>query len=146
VFNVICCSIIGVFKRFKLITNPNPGTSSLPFGVDGGAVFVVFVVVPTEGADTSADVDWDVSCFVSDVVVCTLSTGAITGSGTVTGAGMFTGLIGLVGLTGLLTLVGLIALFAHVFCVSTQDPATGCAYGVGQVEICCCVIDPTYPS
>jgi hypothetical protein len=50
VFNVCSCCIIGPFKMSRLITNPNPGTSSLPFGTDTcGVVGVVPLDVVAEG-------------------------------------------------------------------------------------------------
>ena len=107
------------------MTKPNPGTSSLPFGADGGGVFVVVVVVPAEGADAAADVGWDVSCFAG---AATGGGSAATGGGSGAGAGGGGagggGAIGLTGLTGLFTFVGFVTLFTQLFCVSIQEPTT----------------------
>ena len=71
--------------------------------------------------------------------------GAGGGGGTGAGAGGAITVVdnGLAGLTGLDMLVGFVALFTHVFTVSIHEPTTGCPYGLGQVEVCRCVIDPT---
>jgi hypothetical protein len=136
VFNVCSCCIIGPFNTFRLITKPNPGTSSLPFGADTCGVVgvvsldvvacceVVAVVWVTGVTLDSVFAGADGNTFAS-VIVCTFSVVTVADSGAVTGAGMLTGFIGLAGLIGLLMFVGLIALFSQVFCVSTQDPATG---------------------
>jgi hypothetical protein len=130
----------------RLITKPNPGTSSLPFGADTcGVVGVVPLDVVAEAwvalvalgvaelagvcdddvvADDDAGADVAGNTLAS-VIVCTFSVDTVAGSGAVTGTGVLTGFIGLAGLIGLLTFVGLTALFSHVFCISTQDPATG---------------------
>ena len=121
----------------RLITKPNPGTSSLPFGADTCGVVgvvsldvvacceVVAVVVWVTGVTLVSVFAGAVGNTFASVIVCTFSVVTVADSGAVTGAGMLTGFIGLAGLIGLLMFVGLTALFSHVFCVSTQDPATG---------------------
>jgi hypothetical protein len=100
----------------------------LPFGADTcGVVGVVSLDVVACGevvavVDVGAGADGNT---FASVIVCTFSVVTVADSGAVTGAGVLTGFIGLAGLIGLLMFVGLIALFSHVFCVSTQDPATG---------------------
>lgn len=141
-----------MFNRSRLITNPNPGTNSFPFGTEGGGVFCV---VPAAGATATGAVGvWEVSVFGVDAGGggASAATGGGSaaagggsgagGGGSCTGGG---GATGLEGLTGLDMLVGFVAFFSHVFVVSIQDPSSGCPYGFGHVEICCCVIDPTYP-
>jgi hypothetical protein len=121
----------------RLITKPNPGTRSLPFGADTCGVVgvvsldvvacceVVAVVVWVTGVTLVSVFAGAVGNTFASVIVCTFSVVTVADSGSVTDAGMLTGFIGLAGLIGLLMFVGLIALFSHVFCVSTQDPATG---------------------
>ena len=70
--------------------------------------------------------------------------GASCGGGGGGGAGG--ALIGLTGFTGLAILVGFVALLTQVFAVSTQGFTVGWLYGVAQVVICCCDIEPIKPS
>jgi hypothetical protein len=117
----------------RLITNPNPGTSVFPFGTS--CCVDVLVVV-----------SFDCVVDVSDVVVAVgvISCAGEGGTSKTIGVGA-TFIVGFIGLIGLVGFVAFDRLFTHVICVSVQGPTTGCAYGVGQVEICCCVINPTYP-
>lgn len=138
-----------MFKISRLITSPNPGTNSLPFGAAGAAgaglepEVWVDVVVAASAFGSGFD-----SCFASGFAsgfgadaVSTVGageTGVLGGGGgdTSTGGGSGAGgggsgagagmLIGLTGLTGLLTFVGLVIDFTHVFCVSAHAAATGC--------------------
>ena len=126
-FNVICCSIIGLFKISKPITNPNPGTKSFPFGTDGCCVLDVLPLDVFGGGgtlpvgcddDVVADDDGvDDSAFGASAV----GGGGAGGSGGGAG-GSGGGAIGLIGLVGFVTFV---MLFSHEFTVSTQGPASG---------------------
>ena len=122
--------MIGLFSSSKLITNPNPGTSSFPLGVDNGCGVVVVVAADWAGAAVAVLV-WELSVFVSTfastVVVGTIVSNGATGIGTSwTGCCcMVVGLIGLTGETGLATFVTFVKDLTHVFCVSTQAPKIG---------------------
>jgi hypothetical protein len=117
----------------KLITNPNPGTRSFPFGVCNGCGVVVEVPADWAGAAVAV-LAWEVSVFVTGAVealaVGALGVGSVlagvdvtvvgsTAGGvsiTVTGcAAVLIGFIGLTGDTGLDTLVGFVMLFMQVF-------------------------------
>jgi hypothetical protein len=137
-----------LFKISRLITTPNPGTNSLPFGIDGTEVVgvVPFDVVVGGGA---LAVGGDAGVLVlpdeaagGAVVVSAVgageagmsgggaSIGGGSGGGSGAGAGCIASgvagtLIGLAGLIGLLTFVGLVALFVHVFDDSIQGDTTG---------------------
>ena len=138
-----------MFNRSRLITNPSPGISTFPFGTSAGDVFCVG---GAEVAGATVVVLGDAVAFCAGAgfgatgsTAAGVSTAAGAGGGTGAGGG---GAItdfdnGLAGLTGLDMLVGFVALFTHVFTVSIHEPTTGCPYGLGQVEVCCCVIDPT---
>lgn len=121
-----------MFKISRLITTPNPGTSSLPLGtcgcdvvgvvpldvVGGGADGGGVVVVPAVGAGEAG------------MSGAGASIGGGSGGGSGAGAGgigsgVAGALIGLAGLTGLLMFVGFVTLFMHVFDVSVQGDTTG---------------------
>jgi len=60
------------------------------------------------------------------------------------GVGVINALMGLTGETGLAILVGFVTDFVQVFCVVVHVPLQiGCPYGLGQVDVCTCVILPT---
>ena len=136
-----------MFKISRLITTPNPGTSSLPFGTCGCDVVGV---VPLDvvgggaeggGADAGVLVFADEAVGGADVVSAVgageagmSGAGASIGGGSGGGSGAGAGgigsgvagaLIGLAGLTGLLMFVGFVTLFMHVFDVSVQGDTTG---------------------
>jgi hypothetical protein len=137
-----------LFKISRLITTPNPGTNSLPFGIDGTEVVgvVAFDVVVGGGA-LAVGGDAGVLVFPDEaaggaVVVSAVgageagmsgggaSIGGGSGGGSGAGAGCISSgvagtLIGLAGLIGLLTFVGLVALFVHVFDDSIHGDTTG---------------------
>ena len=133
---------MGLFKISRLITNPNPGTSSFPFGTVGvvdvsvllsccdgkGDGLVGAVFVSTEVLDAGdAAVDGCSAVWLSVVVAVGIESGAGEGGATETigwGAA-FNGFTGLIGLTGLVTFVGFVIAFTHVFCVSTHAPKIG---------------------
>jgi hypothetical protein len=92
-------------------------------------------------------------CVGSDpvvVVISTLISGAVTGALGVTGTDMpwfvgFTGLLGFNGLTGDVGFVGLLSDLTHESAVVVHPLQMGVAYGVGQEDICVCVIAPINP-
>ncbi len=104
-----------MFKRSRLITNPNPGTNSFPFGIEGGGVFCV---VPAAGATATGAVGvWEVSVFGDDGAGAAAAGGggsaATSGGGSGAGGGGGGGgsggnATGLDGLTGLDMLVGFV--------------------------------------
>ena len=138
----------------RLITSPNPGTNSLPFGTSILPPDSDFVSFCSEVlADDSALASVFVSTFVSveddgllSVVVVavgidTLSIGAVTGSDCMTGAGVGNDITD-VGLTGLVTFSTFVSSCLHELPVSTHCPKVGSPYGSGQVELCWRVIAP----
>ncbi len=150
-----------MFKISRLITIPNPGTSSLPLGTCGadvvgvvpldvvGDCWVDGVFVFTDEAGV-ADVVSAVGAGEAGVGGASGGGGSANGGGSGAGAGGIGSgvagtLIGLAGFTGLVMFVGLVALLTHEFIVSTQGDITGGLYGVVQVVVCCSVIVPTNP-
>lgn len=146
----------------RLITSPNPGTNSLPFGTsilppDSDFVSFCSEVLADDCALTSVFVSTFVSTFTStfvsvveDVLVSvvvvtvgidTLSIGAVTGSGCMTGAGVGNDITD-VGLTGLVTFSTFVSSCLHELPVSAHSPKIGSPYGSGQVELCWRVIAP----
>lgn len=137
-----------MFKISRLITTPNPGTNSLPFGIDGVEVVGVLAFdVVVGGGALAVGGDAGVLVFPDEtgggaVIVSAVgageagmsgggaSIGGGSGGGSGAGAGCIASgvagtLIGLAGLTGLLIFVGLVALFVHVFDDSIQGETTG---------------------
>lgn len=108
------------------MTNPNPGTNSLPFGVDKGCDELgVVCVFPAVGAGTAVSVRvWEVSVFATGAVetlaLGTLSIATVVSNGA--GAVVSTGAIGLIGLVGF---VGFVKDFTQLFLVSAQAPKIG---------------------
>ena len=132
---------MGLFKISRLITNPNPGTSSFPFGTVGvvdvsvllsccdgkGDWAVVAVFVPADvldAGDAAADV---VVGWLSVVVAVGVESGAGEGgaSETIVWGAAFNGLTGLIGDTGLVGFVGLLRLLTQLFALSIHEPGTG---------------------
>jgi len=147
-----------LFKISRLITSPNPGTSSLPFGTCCG----VLCVLPPEGVCNG--VTFTVGGGAVVVVVAVVagaacagaaSTGggsaggaASTGGGSGGGGGGSGGggggrLNGLAGFTGLLMFVGFVALITQLSCAVVQSDHVGSLYGVSQDDTLFCVIEPT---
>ena len=129
---------MGLFKISKLITNPNPGTSSFPFGTVGVVdVAVLFSCCDCEGdwavvaVFVSADVldagDAASDVWLSVVVAIGVESGAGEGgaSETIGWGSAFNGLTGLIGDTGLVGFVGLLRLLTQLFALSVHKPATG---------------------
>lgn len=100
----------------RLITNPNPGTSSLPFGADTGGEVGVLDVVPAEGTGAAVAVlVWEFS-ILGGGGAATGGGSAATGGGSAAIGGGSGGAgggaaNGLAGFTGLAMLVGFVALF-----------------------------------
>jgi hypothetical protein len=137
-----------------LITTPNPGTISLPFGILVATVTSFFSAeldadkVVVELADVTPVSNIVVVPFTSvdGVVTVAVRSCAIADSTDaidllITELG-FVGLIGLIGLVGLLMFV---AVITHVFPVSTQSIQVGVPYGSEQTDDLLCVIFPLYP-
>jgi len=132
-----------LFKISRLITTPNPGTSSLPLGTCGcDVVGVVPLDVVGGGADGGGVLVFADEAVAGAVMVSAVGAGeagmsgggASIGGGSGGGSGAGAGgigsgvagaLIGLAGLTGLVMFVGLVMLFVHVFDVSVQGDTTG---------------------
>ena len=122
------------------MTNPNPGTKSLPFGTSGVLIStladpaVVFTGILASVADV---VVVSFTCMVAtevagvSTVVCNaVSSCAITGSGWINGAVVtcdkgLIGFNGLIGLTGDSTFVGFVIDFTHSFKTTVQGPNMG---------------------
>lgn len=122
--------MIGLFIISRLITSPNPGTSSFPFGTEGVADVSVLLSC-CDGKGDGDVVTAFVSADVLDAGDAAAGAGVISGGGAGAGGGGAGGAggggaIGLAGFTGLVTFVGLVMLFTHVFAVSTHEPGTGC--------------------
>lgn len=137
-----------MFKISRLITTPNPGTNSLPFGIDGTEVVGVFpfdvvvgsgalavggdagvLVFPDEAAGGAVVVS-AVGAGEAGMSGAGASIGGGSGGGSGAGAGGIASgvagtLNGLAGFTGLVMFVGLVALFVHVFDVSIHGETTG---------------------
>lgn len=113
------------------MTNPNPGTNSLPFGVDKGCdelgVVCVFPAVGA-GAVVSVLVFFSVVA-VSVVAVASNWAVGICNSWTVafgtTSAVEANGFIGLTGDIGLAMFIGFVKDFTQLFLVSAQAPKIG---------------------
>lgn len=138
------------------MTNPNPGTNSLPFGTSGAfnstlavpAVVVIlgateftveFGVLVEAGGEVLCTVATEVAG-VSTVVCNAVSSCTITGSCGINGAVVtcaigLIGFNGLIGLTGDSTFVGFVIDFTHSFKTTIQGPNTGFPYGSGQLEL-----------
>ena len=134
-----------MFNISRLITTPNPGTSSLPFGTCGCDVVGVVPLDVVGGGAEGGGADAGVLVFADEAVggadvVSAVGAGeagvlgASAGGGSAGGSGAGAGgigsgiavtLSGLAGLTGLLIFVGFVALFSHVFVVSVQGETTG---------------------
>ena len=141
-----------MFKISRLITIPNPGTSSLPFGTCCG----VFCVLPPEGVcnGVTFTVGGGAVTVVAVVAAGAASTGGASGGAASTGGGSGGGgggsgggdggrLNGLAGFTGLLMFVGLVALITQLSCAVVQSDHVGSLYGVSQDDTLFCVIEPT---
>ena len=131
---------MGLFNISRLITNPNPGTSSFPFGTvgvvdvsvllsccDGKGDWAVGAVFVSTDVLDAGDAAADVVVGASVVVTVGVESGAGEGgaSETIGWGAAFNGLTGLIGDTGLVTFVGLLRLLTQLFALSVHKPATG---------------------
>jgi hypothetical protein len=130
---------MGLFKTSRLITKPNPGTRSLPFGTDTCGVLVVLDELPAEGAAAAgAVVVWEVAVAGLSEVLGDDAVGAggvaisagdpvfVTGGASIAGGSGSGAATGLDGFTGLNTLVGFTRLSVQLFVVSIQGSTSGC--------------------
>ena len=124
----------------RLITSPNPGTRSFPFGTEGvadasvlfsccdgkGDGDVVTVFVSADVLD-AGDAVPDVAGWLSVVVTVWVESGAGEGgaSETIGWGAAFNGLTGLIGDTGLVGFVGFLRLLTQLFALSIHKPGTG---------------------
>lgn len=137
-----------MFNISRLITTPNPGTNSLPFGTCGvDVVGVVPLDVVGDGVAFAVGADAGVLVFADEAVGAAVVVSAVgageagvlgasggggsaNGGGSGAGAGCVTSwvadaFIGLTGFTGLLIFVTLVGLLTHVSCVTIQLLHTG---------------------
>jgi hypothetical protein len=126
---------------------PNPGTTSLPFGVSGAFPVPDVVVVltglgtdvpPLDSLFTVATEVAGVSVVVNAVMSCT-----ITGSGGMMGAVVTIGFKGLIGLMGEVTLFTFTTVILQVSNIVDHEVQVGEPYGSEHIEALCSCNKPS---
>jgi hypothetical protein len=144
-----------VFNSCMLMTTPNPGTISFPFGTSFTLLSCEFVVEFTELVDVFVKVllcvvdPVDVDDWVVTVVFIKSITGVCTVAVSIVAVCAFMDLLiielGFVGLMGEIGEVGLlifVAVITHVFDMVDQAVQVGVPYGSEHIDDWLCVITP----